>query len=136
MAKAFVAVFVAFLVAIVAARGAYLRSTDHGDHAPNQAWAQDRMKFIAWNSEKWTAWVSDDAFEKSPQNTAKWHRHANKSIAFIGWNGGHWQAKIDGDEILLARNGDWQGDVDRALAIRYLDWSGNEQIRSLEQLRR
>lgn len=136
MAKGLLAVVAAFLVAVVVAKGAYLQKTDYGDDTPNRAWAKSRMEFVAWNNEKWTAWVNGNNFEKLPQNTGKWHRHANTTLAFIDWDGSHWQAKIDDDEFLLARNGDWQGEVLRSDAIRYRDWSGARQIRSVAQLRR
>ena len=136
MAKGFTAVVAAFLVAVVVAKGAFLQKTDYGDDAPNHAWAKNRMEFVAWNNEKWTAWISDNDFEKLPENTGTWHRHANSTIAFIGWDGSHWQAKIDGQEFLLAANGDWQGDVQRSEALRYRDWSGSQQIRTVAQLRR
>ncbi len=131
----------AFLVAIAAAQIAYRVSTDPGDAPAQEAWAQNRMQFVAWNDARWTAWVrgdpdAGDLFEKVPQDTARWSRHANASIAYRDWDGEAWQAKIDGDEFLLARQGNWDERVIRSDAIRYRDWAGNEQIRTVSELRR
>ena len=94
------------------------------------------MEFEAWNGGEWSAWVLDDTFEQRPHNTTKWSSHANVSLAFIGWHGNPWQAKVDGDNFLLALRGDWQGVTERMSAIRYRDWQGNNQLRTLDQLRR
>ena len=94
------------------------------------------MEFVAWNSEEWTAWINDDAFEQLPQNDGKWSRHSNPSLAYTDWDGEKWQAKIEGEEFLLAHHGNWQGPVERAEAIQYRDWKGRNQLRTVAQLRR
>jgi len=126
----------AIIVAIAAARVAYSVSTDIGDGPVQEAWAQNRIEFVAWNNEKWTAWIHDGAFELVPQDLENWSRHANASIAFTNWQGESWQAKIDGDSFLLAAAGDWQAEPERAQAIRYLDWKGNNQLRTVADLQR
>lgn len=136
MARALLGLTAAFLVAIAAAQFAYRVSTDPGDDPVNEAWSQDRMEFVAWNNDQWTAWIHDGAFEQQPQNTDDWSRHSNASIAYIDWGGDAWQAKIDGDMFLLAHQGNWDGSIDRAVAIRYRDWSGNNQIRTVADLER
>lgn len=125
-----------FLVAIAAAQYTYRVSTDTGDEPVNEAWAQNKMEFVAWNDDHWTAWIHDGKFEQAPQNTKDWSRHSKVSIAFVGWDGEAWQAKIDGDMFLLAHQGGWQGSVDRADAIRYRDWAGHNQIRTVAELNR
>jgi hypothetical protein len=94
------------------------------------------MEFVAWNGEKWTAWIRDGAFEQRPSNEGQWSRHANASLAFIDWEGRPWQSKIDGDTLLLAYRGDWKGPTERVTAIRYRDWNGENQLRTPAQLRR
>ena len=137
MAKTLLGLFLAaFVIAIAAARFAYILNTDTGDDPANEAWAQSKMEFVAWNDDKWTAWIHGGAFEQLPQNTDKWSRHANASIAFTNWEGEAWQAKIDGDVFLLAHHGDWEGPVEHSEAIRYRDWSGVDQLRTVAQLRR
>jgi hypothetical protein len=136
MTKVLLGLAAAILVAIVAARFAYNVSSDPGDGPANEAWAQSKMEFVAWNNDKWTAWIHNGAFEQAPQNTDNWSRHSNASIAFTDWEGEAWQAKIDGDAFLLAHQGNWQGSVDRSEAIRYRDWSGNNQLRTVAELQR
>lgn len=136
MAKAFMAVIAAFVVAALVAKAAHLQSSPSHAATSNRAWAQNRMEFVAWNNSRWTAWVNDGAFEKLPAAPGKWHRHANTTIAFQSPDGRLWQAKIDGDEFLLAENGDWKGEVTRSSAVRYRDWAGNEQVRTVAQLQR
>lgn len=136
MTKALLGLLAAVVLAIAAARIAYNVSVDPGDEPVNEPWAHSRMEFVAWNNDKWTAWIHDGAFEQAPQNTDKWSRHSNPSIAFTDWSGEAWQAKIDGEEFLLAHQGDWHGSVDRSVAIRYRDWSGNNQIRTVAELQR
>ena len=58
------------------------------------------------------------------------------SLAFIDGQGQPWQAKIDGQQFLLAHRGNWQGRIERAGAVRYRDWRGNAQLRTVAQLRR
>jgi len=136
MAKALLGLLAAVLIAITASRIAYNISSDPGDDPVNEAWQQSKMEFVAWNDDKWTAWIHDGSFEQAPENTSKWSRHSNASIAFTDWHGEAWQAKIDGDEFLLARQGNWQGSIERSEAIRYRDWSGNKQLRTVAELRR
>ena len=124
------------LATVVGAKLAYDVTTYTGDGPVNQPWAQNSMELVAWNGEKWTAWVRASSFEQRPQNDEKWSRHANASLAFIDWKGRPWQAKIDGDEFLLAHRGDWKGATERGIALRYRDWKGENQLRTLSQLKR
>jgi len=134
--KALLGFLAAMIIAIAAARVAYNVSSDTGEPPVQEAWAQDRIEFVTWNDEKWTAWVHDGAFELIPENSRSWSRHANPSIAFTDWQGESWQAKIDGNTFLLAEQGNWQGEVDRAHTIRYRDWNGNNQLRTVADLQR
>jgi hypothetical protein len=136
MAKVVLGLFAAFLATVLAARVAFFVSTDPDDPLADQPWSQNEMEFVTWNGERWTAWVRDGAFEHTPQNPDRWSRHSNSSLAFIGWEGEAWQAKVDGEEFLLAHHGDWQQPTERATALRYRDWTGKHQLRSLTQLRR
>ena len=136
MKKALVGLAAAFFAAIAAANIAFRASTDVGVEPVNEAWEQNKMEFVAWNNERWTAWIHAGAFEQAPEDTRNWHRHAKASIAFTGWDGEAWQAKVDGDVFLLALEGDWDGEVNRSEAIRYRDWSGNNQIRTVADLTR
>ena len=136
MRQALLGVVAAFLVAIAAAWLSFQATDKEGDGPGNEAWARDRMEFVAWNSERWTAWIHDDAFEQRPEDDANWSRHANRSIAYVDWGGETYQAKVDGDKFLLAYRGNWDGDVQSADAIRYRDWSGNNQLRTVAELRR
>lgn len=136
MKQALVGIFTAFLVAIAAAQFAFQLTEKEGDRPGNAAWAQDRMEFVAWNNKRWTAWIHDGAFEQLPEDTANWSRHANPRIAYFDWDGEAFQAKIDGNSFLLARHGDWGGAVEVSEAIRYRDWSGNNQLRTVAELRR
>ena len=136
MAKALLGLFVAVLSVIAAARFAYNVSTDPGNEQAIEAWAQGKMEFISWNNEQWSAWIQADEFTQVPQNTDNWSRHSNTSLAYTNWDGESWQAKIDGDVFLLAYQGNWQGPVDRSEAIRFRDWSGNNQLRTVSELRR
>lgn len=136
MTRVVLCVLAAFAATVVAARVAFNATAGHGSESANQPWAQHKMEFVAWNDERWTAWIRDDAFEQLPQNNKRWARHANPSIAFIDWEGSPWQAKIDGDEFLLAHRGDWNGTTQRTTAIRYRDWAGGNEVRTVDQLRR
>jgi hypothetical protein len=128
------------LVAVLATAFAARLAVDaavHTEAGPaNEPWAQNRMELVAWNGEKWTAWVRDDVFEQRPQNEGRWSRHSNASLAFVDWEGQPWQAKIDGDAFLLAPRGEWNGSVERSTAIRYVDWNGQRQLRTVAQLQR
>ncbi len=134
--KPMIGLFAGIVVVIAASKFAYDAKTDIGDEPVNAAWAQGKMEFLAWNNEKWTAWVQDDMFDQVPQNNDLWTRHSNASLAFTNWEGESWQAKIDGDIFLLAHQGDWQGTVEKSDAIRFRDWSGNNQLRTVADLRR
>ena len=136
MVKIGLGLIAALLATVVAARLAFEATITTGSEPVNQPWAQDTMQYVTWNQEKWSAWVRDDVFEQLPQNTSKWSRHSNASLAFIDWEGQTWQAKIDGDDFLLAHRGDWAGATERASAIRYRDWQGNNKLRTTDQLRR
>lgn len=136
MTKALLGLLAALLIAITASRIAYDISSDPGDDPVNEAWQHNKMEFVAWNEDKWTAWIHNGAFEQTPENKSKWSRHSKASIAFTNWQGEAWQAKIDGDEFLLAHQGNWQGSIERSEAIRYRDWSGNKQLRTVAELRR
>ncbi len=94
------------------------------------------MEFVSWNGEKWTAWIRDESFEQRPQNEEKWHEHANISLAFVDWDSERWQAKIEGDGFLLARRGNCKNETKHVSAIRYRDWKGKNQLRTLAQLKR
>ena len=136
MAKALLALLAAFLATIVAARLAFEFTTRGGEEPANEPWVLNKMEFVSWNSEPWTAWVRDGAFEQIPQNAGYWHRHSKASLAFIDWDGEPWQVKIDGESFVLAPRGDWNGPTESATAIRYRDWSGTNQLRTLAQLQR
>lgn len=126
----------AVVFVILAAKMTYNVNSDHGSAPINEAWAQNEMQFVAWNNEKWTAWVHEGDFELVPENTNSWSRHSNISLAFTDWQGEAWQAKIDGNVFLLAHKGDWQGSIEQSEAIRFRDWSGNNQLRTVAELRR
>ena len=136
MFKLFLSLTAAVLVVVLAAKFTFNATANSGSEPINQPWVQDKMEFVAWNGEKWTAWVHAGRFEQLPQDTQAWSRHANISIAFTDWEGGLWQAKIDDDDFLLAHHGDWEGPVERSEAIKYRDWTGRNQLRTLAQLRR
>lgn len=136
MARLSFGLLVAVLLVITAAKFAASVSSAPAEAALNEAWAQNKMEFVAWNNNKWSAWIHADEFAKVPQNTADWSRHSNASLAYINWEGESWQAKIDGDMFLLAYQGNWQGPIDRSDAIRFRDWSGNNRIRTVTELRR
>ncbi len=136
MAKVVLVLLAALLAAIIAAKLLFNFTSYTGDEPVQRPWTQNKMDFVAWNGEEWTAWIRGDLFEQLPQDDKNWSRHSNGSIAFTAWDGGTWQAKIDGDEFILAHRGEWEGPVDRAEAIRYRDWAGRNQLRTVAQLRR
>ncbi len=136
MFKVVFALVAAMLIATVAARSAFDATVSAQRQPTQQPWAQNQMEFIAWNDEKWRAWIRDDSFEQLPQNTHRWTRHANPSLAYIDWHGQSWQAKIDGGTFLLAHRGNWNGPIVRAEAIRYRDWEGRNTLRTVDQLSR
>jgi hypothetical protein len=136
MSKVVLGLVLAIVATIVAAKLAYEGTAFTGTSPTHQPWAQNSMEFVAWNGDKWTAWVRDDAFEQRPHQEGLWSGHANASLAFIDWELQRWQVKIDGDAFLLAHRGDWNGPTERATAIRYRDWEGENQLRTLTQLKR
>jgi hypothetical protein len=136
MTRVALSLLAAFLIVIAAAKLAYSVTAESGAEPVDRPWSQGNMEFVAWNNEKWTAWIRDGAFELVPQNTDEWSRHSNPTIAFSDWDGEAWQAKIEGNEFVLARRGNWAGPVERSEAIRYHDWSGNNQLRTMPDLQR
>jgi hypothetical protein len=134
--KVFLALLAAFLATVAAARIAFEATAPEPARPVAEPWAQDRMEFLAWNEARWTGWVRDGRFELVPEDTDRWSRHANPTLAFVGWDGERWQAKLDGDAFVLARRGNWERASERSDAIRYLDWLGRQQIRTVEQLAR
>ena len=136
MTKVVLVLAAAMIATIMAANLAYDATANVGSEPVNEPWAQEKMEFIAWNGEKWTAWILGGGFEQIPENTAKWSRHFNPSLAFIDWDGEMWQAKIEGDEFLLAYRGDWSETVERTGAIQFRDWKDKNQQRTVAQLRR
>jgi hypothetical protein len=101
-----------------------------------QPWSQDTMQFVAWNNQRWTAWIRDGEFVFVPENERRWSRHSKATIAFIDWQGEPWQARISGDLFVLAPRGDWENSALSSTAIRYQDWSGAARIRTVQQLAR
>ncbi len=136
MIKVVLGLSAAVLVTILAAKLVYNVTAYNGTEPANQPWALNKMEFVAWNGEKWTAWIRDNTFEQRPQNDVRWSSHANASLAFIDWEGKPWQVKIDSDTLVLALRGDWKGSTQRVTAIRYRDWKGVNQLRTLTQLKR
>ena len=51
MQRALLGVSIAFLAAIAAAQYTYRVSTDTGDAPVAEAWAQNKMEFVAWKYE-------------------------------------------------------------------------------------
>ena len=136
MIKVVLGLLAAVLVTILAAKLSYEVTVDSGAESINRPWTQNTMEFVAWNGEKWTAWIRGDTFEQRPQNDVRWSSHANTSVAFIDWEGRPTQAKVDTDALVLAHRGDWKGSTKRVTAIRYRDWRGENQLRTLDQLKR
>ena len=135
-AKFVAGIVLAFIMAIAVARIAYETNSEAGAGPSQDPWSTDRMEFLAWNGERWTAWIRDDHFELIPLNSADWHRHANPTIAFIDWDGAPLQAKIEGSEFLLAHHGEWHGRIERSAVLRYRDWNGERRLRTVSQLNR
>ncbi len=136
MTRIWFGLLAAFLIVIAAARLSYSVTAESGVEPVDRPWSQNRMEFVAWNNEKWTGWIRDGAFELVPQNTNDWSRHSNPTIAFFDWDGEAWQARIAGEQFLLAHQGNWGGRVERSEAIRYRDWSRNNQLRTVADLQR
>jgi hypothetical protein len=136
MARVSLGLLAAILIVIAAAKFVSSVTVNAGDEPANAPWSQGKMEFVAWNEEKWTAWIRDGSFELVPQDTGNWSRHTNPSIAYIDWDGEAWLAKIEGNEFVLAHRGDWAEGVERSEAIRYRDWSANNQLRTVPDLQR
>jgi hypothetical protein len=136
MTKALSVLVLAVLAAILAARLLYGATVKVDDAASLQPWAQSSMQFVAWDDERWTAWIRGEKFELTPRNVGKWQQHVNPTLAFTDWEGKPWQAKIEAEHFVLAYRGDWKGRIERANALRYRDWRGDRQLRTVAQLRR
>ncbi|HEV8331462.1 MAG TPA: hypothetical protein VGQ22_08590 [Steroidobacteraceae bacterium] len=134
MMRAVAALLAAVLVAVIAARLLFLATVRPDVQSAAQPWSQPQMEFVAWDNERWTAWILKDKFVLQPREPGTWQRHVNTSLAFIDWQGRPWQAKVDGKEFLLAPRGDWKGRAERARALRYRDWRGDRQVRTVAQL--
>ena len=133
--KLFVGLVVVLLTPVVAAKLVY-NVTSATAEPVSLPWTQNSMEFVTWNGEEWTGWIRDEVFEHRPQNDEDWGNHASPSVAYIDWEGTPIQAKIEGDSFLLAHRGEWQGHIEHEVAIRYRDWNGNNQLRTVAQLRR
>ena len=136
MRKAVVALVLALAATIGAARLAFELTTDTNTGPVNEAWAQGAAEFRGWNNVRWTAWIVNGEFVQIPEDAGRWHRHTSPSIDFVDWEGVPVQAKVDGDAFLLAEHGDWNGHVEQSEAIRYRDWDGTRQLRTVAQLSR
>jgi hypothetical protein len=136
MKKALAVLIAATVAAILAARLLYAATTGVDTAStPLQPWAQDSMQYVAWDDERWTAWIRDNKFELTPRAEGRWQHHVNTSLAFTDWEGKPWQAKIEGQQFVLAYRGDWKGRIERSGALRYRDWRGHHQVRTVAQLR-
>ena len=136
MRKVVVGLVLAIVATVGAARLAFELTTDTGTGPVNEAWAQGTAEFRAWNNVRWTAWIVNGEFVQIPEDARSWHRHTSASIDFVDWEGVPHQAKVDGDAFLLAEHGDWNGHVEHSEAIRYRDWDGTRQLRTVAQLSR
>ncbi|MBH97822.1 MAG: hypothetical protein CMM56_05150 [Rhodospirillaceae bacterium] len=136
MVKGLLALSAVFVATVIGSVLAFELKTASIHETGNEAWAHQKMEFVSWNNERWTAWVKDDSFEHTPESSGYWHRHSNPSLAFIDWNGEPWQAKIAEDSFVIANRGDWSMPTETVEALHYLDWSGQRQIRTLAQLSR
>lgn len=136
MGRAFVLLVAAVVCTVIAAKLAFDYTTASHREPAQQPWAQDSMQFVTWNGERWSAWIRDGIFELRPEHMGKWSSHSNASLAFLDGEGNNWQAKIDGEMFVLADRGDWEGPTQQAAAIRYRDWMGQEQLRTVAQLGR
>jgi hypothetical protein len=127
---------IAVIIGAAAAATWVARAGSEVHGAPgDQPWAQDRMQFVAWNNERWTAWISDGEFVLMPENTRRWSRHRKATVAFVDWQGEPWQARIDGELFTLAPRRQWAS-AETSHAIRYRDWAGAPRIRTVQQLTR
>lgn len=136
MRKALVGLVLAVAATVGAAKLAFELTTNTNTGPVNVAWAQGTAEFRAWNNVRWTTWIANGEFVQIPQDAASWHRHSSPSIDFVDWEGVPVQAKVDGDVFLLAEHGNWNGHVEHSEAIRYRDWEGIRQLRTVAQLSR
>jgi hypothetical protein len=136
MGKSLLALAVLFVATIVGSSLAFDLKTASTHETGSEPWALQRMEFVSWNNDRWTAWVQGDSFEHTPEESGYWHRHSNPSLAFIDWDGEPWQAKVAEESFILAHRGDWDMPTEAVSALRYIDWSGEKQIRTLAQLSR
>ena len=136
MTKIVLGILAAAICTIVGAKLAFEATAHATPHAVNEAWAQNKMEFVTWNGNRWTAWIRGGAFEHRPHEEGNWHPHANSTLAFIDWNGTPAQAKIEGKAFLIAHHGDWNGSIQRESALRYRDWAGENRLRTVKQLQR
>jgi hypothetical protein len=136
MTRALSVLAAAVLAAILAARLLYGATVMVDDASSLQPWGQNSMQFVAWDDERWTAWIRGDKFELTPRKEGKWQHHVNPTLAFTDWEGKPWQAKIEAEHFLLAYRGDWKGRIERSNVLRYRDWRGERQLRTTAQLRR
>ena len=133
MAKIALGILVAVVCTIVAAKLAYDASVHAGPLAVNEPWAQNKMEFVTWNGNKWTAWVHDGAFEHRPQHEGTWHAHSKSTLSFLDWEGNPAKATIDDEVFVVVPYG---GATSHEAAIRYRDWNGESRIRTFNQLQR
>ena len=60
MIKVVLGLLAAVLVTILAAKLSYEVTVYSGAESINRPWTQNTMEFVAWNGEKWTAWIRGD----------------------------------------------------------------------------
>ena len=133
MSKIVLGILAAAFCTIVAAKLAYDASAHPSEARLNEPWAQNRMEFVAWNGNNWTAWIRDESFEHRPQHEGTWHPHANPTLSYINWDGEPTKATIEGETFVVAPHG---MDSSRQDAIRYRDWDGENRLRTYNQLQR
>ena len=114
MTKIVLGILAAAICTIVGAKLAFEATAHATPHAVNEAGVQNKMEFVTWNGNQWTAWIRDGAFEHRPHEEGNWHPHANSTLAFIDWN----------------------GSIQRESALRYRDWAGENRLRTVKQLQR
>lgn len=136
MAKGFMGLIIAMIITVIAANLAFRAQSSTDEPEANAPWSQDRMQFVAWNGNHWTAWINDSQFVQTPETTGRWSSHTKPGIAYIDWDGENWQAKVSGEEFIIAYRGNWSGPTERVPAIRYQDWAGRNQLRTVGQLNR
>ena len=136
MGKGLLALAVVFVATVLGSTLAFELKTARTHESGVEPWALQRMEFVSWNNDRWTAWVKDGSFEHTPEESGYWHRHSNSSLAFVNWDGEPWQAKVAEGSFILAHRGDWSMPTESVSALHYLDWSGQKQVRTLAQLTR